>query len=325
MRAPQRIVIAGAGVMGLAIAWALRDSGARITLVERRHPGAGASWAGGGILWPLPPDIIDPRIAPLLTRSLELYPAWCEALTAASGEPTEYWACGARHVRGDQIRELPQVAQVRNPRLLRALVGAVREQGVAIVEDTEVSGWSLSDGRVRAAQTTRGEIVCDALVLATGAWSDKLLKVGVRPVKGEMLLYKGESGGEPGRLAQILISDDVYLVPRRDGHILVGSTVEDAGFDTSVSAAVRERLHAAAVALWPPLASLPLIRHWAGLRPGAPPQGRPLIGPVPEVPGLQVCTGHFRIGLTLAPASAELLVAQMTGGSTRVDPLLYQC
>lgn len=332
MSAPQRIVIAGAGVMGLAIAWALRGlpnvDGARITIVERSHPGAGASWAGGGILWPLPPDVIDPRIAPLLTRSLELYPAWCEGLAAASGVDPEYWACGARHVRGDShtdgrrqdIRELQQVAQVRNPRLLQALVGAARAAGIEIIEDNEVTGWTLIDGRVRAAQTTRGDLACDALVLATGAWSGRLLDLGVRPVKGQMLLYRGEAG----QLTQIVIGDEIYLVPRRDGHVLVGSTVEDVGFDTSTSKAVREQLHAAALALWPPLADLPMVRQWAGLRPGAPPQGRPLIGPVTGVPGLYVCTGHFRIGLTLAPASAELMAALLGGANMPIDPALYR-
>jgi glycine oxidase len=121
-----------------------------------------------------------------------------------------------------------------------------------------------------------------------------------------MLLF----GGPVGALPHVLIGGDHYLIPRRDGHILAGSTLEEAGFDDRPTAAANQQLMAAALALWPPLAQMPLIAQWAGLRP-ATADGFPLLGEDARIKGLYYCTGHYRLGLALAPASAKHVAAMV--------------
>jgi len=141
----------------------------------------------------------------------------------------------------------------------------------------------------------------------------------VRPIRGQMLLFKLE----PGVLDTILFRDGLYLIPRRDGHLLVGSTLEDAGFDKSTDTATRQRLHAAAAELLPALAGLQPVQHWAGLRPGSP-GNIPAIDRHPDFANAFVNTGHYRYGVTMAPASAELLIDLMEGNTPALDPAPYR-
>jgi glycine oxidase len=308
------IVIVGAGVVGLSIAWALRHSGAKVVVVDRQRPGQGASWAGGGILWPLPPDRIDPVIEPLLMRSLSLYPQFCAEIHELTGIDPQYWACGARYVVDAHTHPFPQIAQIRNPRLLQSLTEAVRLSGVEIAADTVVTGWSTEAGRLRGVRTAGGEIPCGKAVLAAGAWSAQLLDLPVRPIKGEMVMLRAA----PGELQEILIGPEVYLVPRRDGLVLVGSTLEDVGFDTTPTQRNRDWLLQRARLLDANVAHWPIEHHWAGLRPGVG-EGYPVIAPVPAIDGLHCCTGHYRIGLTLAPASADCIADQLNDRIGAID------
>jgi len=134
-----------------------------------------------------------------------------------------------------------------------------------------------------------------------------------------MLLFKLD----PGVLDTILYRNGLYLIPRRDGHVLVGSTREDAGFDKSTDGATRQRLHAEAAELLPALASIQPVQHWAGLRPGSP-DNIPVIDRHPDFDNVFVNTGHYRYGVTLAPASAELLVDVMEGNTPVLDPAPYR-
>ena len=141
----------------------------------------------------------------------------------------------------------------------------------------------------------------------------------IRPIRGQMLLFKLE----PGVLDTIVFRNGLYLIPRRDGHILVGSTLEDAGFDKSIDEATRQRLHAEASELLPQLADVQPVQHWAGLRPGSP-DNIPIIDRHPDFDNVFVNTGHYRYGVTLAPASAELLVDVMEGNTPALDPAPYR-
>jgi glycine oxidase len=133
-----------------------------------------------------------------------------------------------------------------------------------------------------------------------------------------MLLFKLE----PGALDTILFCKGLYLIPRRDGHVLVGSTLEDVGFDKSTDDATRIRLHAQATELLPELADAQPVRHWAGLRPGSP-DNLPIIDRHPDFENVFINAGHYRYGVTLAPASAELLVALMEDKKSALDPTPY--
>ena len=356
------VVVIGAGVSGLSVALGLLQCGYRVTLLERGQTGGESSWAGGGILSPLLPwDYAEP-VAALALRSMEAYADWVAEIEAASRLDAEFWRCGmlalgvtapaqaltwcAAHGiaaerglparlstpssafyprrEGDNAIWLPEVAQVRNPRLVAALRAAVLRLGGTIREQCPAIGVLTQDGRVTAVQTPAVSIPADGVVLATGAWSGLGLAglaatPHIRPIRGQMLLFKLE----PGMLDTILFHNGLYLIPRRDGHLLVGSTLEDVGFDKSTDDATRQRLHAQAAELLPVLATVQPVRHWAGLRPGSP-GNIPVIDRHPDFGNVFVNTGHYRYGVTLAPASAELLVDLMKGRAPALDPAPYR-
>ncbi|KVW93424.1 NAD(P)/FAD-dependent oxidoreductase [Thiobacillus denitrificans] len=219
---------------------------------------------------------------------------------------------------------LPGIAQVRNPRLVAALRAAVVQLGGVIREQCPATGVLTQGGRVTAVQTAAETFPADAVVLATGAWAGLGLAglaamPKIRPIRGQMLLFKLE----PGVLDTILYRNGLYLIPRRDGHVLVGSTLEDVGFDKSTDDATRQRLHLEAAELLPALATIQPVQHWAGLRPGSP-DNIPVIDRHPDFENVFVNTGHYRYGVTLAPASAELLVDVMEGRTPAFDPAPYR-
>ena len=346
-------LIAGAGISGLSVALALLQRGHSVTIMDRGTTGTESSWAGGGILSPLLPWDYSDSVAALALRSMEAYPAWVAAIEATSKLDAELWQCGmlaldvespeqalawcASHgmaaqldcpesletFRGNSIW-LPNVAQVRNPRLVAALRTAVVKLGGVIQEHYPVEGAQTRAGRVTSVQSMKETFPIDSLVIATGAWAGLELTnlpatPRIRPMRGQMLLFKLD----PGALDTVLYRNGLYLIPRRDGHVLVGSTVEDAGFDKTIDDATRQRLHAEAATLLPRLADMQPLRHWAGLRPGSP-HNIPVIDRHPDFENVFINTGHFRYGVTMAPASAELLVNLMEGATPALDPSPYR-
>jgi glycine oxidase len=219
---------------------------------------------------------------------------------------------------------LPGVAQARNPRLVAALRAAVLKLGGKIHPQCGATAVKASSGHVTAVDTACGEFAADRLILTTGAWAGLGLSglAGVpqtRPVRGQMLLFKLE----PGTLDTILYRRSLYLIPRRDGHILVGSTLEDVGFDKSTTAETRRSLQTDAASLLPQLAELQPLQHWAGLRPGSP-DNIPVIDRHPDFDNVYVNTGHFRYGVTMAPASSELLADMIEDRPPALDSTPYR-
>jgi glycine oxidase len=156
-------------------------------------------------------------------------------------------------------------------------------------------------------KTTKGRISAERIVICAGAWSGQLLnhlsiKLPVIPVRGQMILFRAR----PRLISRIVLSNDRYIIPRKDGRILFGSTLEHTGFDKRTTDQARNELHQVAVSMFPTLRDCPIENHWAGLRPGSP-NGIPFIGSHPEIKGLYFNTGHFRNGVALAPSSAHLL------------------
>ena len=347
-------IVIGAGIIGLATAERLLAQGAAVTVLERGAVGQESSWAGGGILSPLCPWDYPDEVTRLTSYSATLFATWATGLHAASGIDTEYemsgmlvlppfdaqaaqqW-CAAHQVtlypgsaadyalttHGD-VLYLPHVAQVRNPRLMRALRSRVETLGGRIVEQCEVRGIEAGDSRVRMLATSSGEYRAQNYIVTAGAWSKEVLgqhalRLDIKPMRGQMLLFK--FAAPP--LRHIVVQGDLYLIPRRDGHLLVGSTLEDVGFDKQTTRVARDNLFKRAQNVLPQLRDMPVVQQWAGLRPASP-RNIPTIARHPQLDNLYINSGHFRYGVTMAPASVEILVNEMTGTPQPFDVAPYR-
>jgi glycine oxidase len=349
-------LIIGAGVIGLSSAWALLQHGAKVTVLDRGTCGSESSWAGGGILSPLCPWDYPDEVTRLTNLGASMFPAWSQSLLDATGIDPEYDATGmlvlppfdlqaarqwcARHamkmkvlptpVNGTGIAGegeallLPDIAQVRNPRLMCALRKQVEMLGGRIIENCAVHEIATEAGQVRLLRTGNGEMEADRYLVASGAWSQQVLgrhamQLDIKPIRGQMLLFKFPVPPLP----HILLQRDLYLIPRRDGHLLVGSTLEDVGFDKRITQEAYTNLRRRAEALLPQLRDMPVVKHWAGLRPASA-RNIPAIGRHPALTNLYLNCGHFRYGVTMALASATILLNELTGAAQPFDVAPYQ-
>ena len=347
----------GAGVNGLLSALRLNAEGRSVYVVDKGAAAREASWAGGGILSPLFPWRCADPVSELARYGHEIYPALADELYQETGVDPEWLRCGTLYLdwaqRGAAQRWaqrwgyayetlagaaltsvspalaarraafwLPDVAQIRPPRLGRALVRLARRRGVEIAVHMPAKGLALQADRVVGVRFDRGVIASRTVLLTAGAWSGDFLRgvagafaLPVRPVKGQMAVLRHR----PGRIGPVLLSADRYLIQRRDGCTLVGSTVEFAGYDKATDGQTVAALRRDAIALAPELAHAPLERAWAGLRPGKC-DNIPVVGPHPALSGLFVNAGHYRNGIILAPGSARLVTELMLGRAPWADP-----
>jgi len=353
-------IVVGGGVIGLLSTYLLASAGQEVILLEAGEAGREASWAGGGIVSPLYPWRYSPAVTALAHWSQDYYPQLGQTLLRQTGIDPEVYATGLywldlqdedealawaeRQGRAlypvpmEQVRAavpalgdgfsravfMPGVANVRNPRLLAALREALqRMPNVRVVEHSPVEALIQEGRRIVGVRTAEGEWRGEQVVMAAGAWSAELLaplgiELPVKPMKGQMILYKCAKDFLPS----MVLAKRRYAIPRRDGHILVGSTLEDVGFDKAPTEDALESLKATAVELLPALADAEVVKHWAGLRPGSP-DGVPYIGAVSDFDGLWLNCGHFRNGLVLAPASCQLLADLMLERKPSIDPAPY--
>lgn len=218
----------------------------------------------------------------------------------------------------EDVREsllFPNDWQVENRKLIEALRKYCVENGIEVLEHSKVNGFLVDNGRVTAANTITGKLFADFTIVAAGAWTTlvnpagNILPFEVRPIRGQMLCFRADNL----RLRHVIYSSRGYLVPRADGRILAGSTVEDAGFEKNVTADATRRLRAVATEIAPRLRAEQPADQWAGLRPFVPPDGLPVIGGLPGVENLFVATGHYRNGILLAPITAKIVVEKILG------------
>lgn len=353
------ILVIGGGVIGMLTARELAADGARVTLVEKGETGRESSWAGGGIISPLFPWRYLDSITALASWSQARYPGLCEQLARDTGIDSEFtpngmlmvadeeidaalaWA--ARHGRNLQVIDrnrfhalepaaahpptqglwMPEVGQLRNPRLAQALRADLQQRGVEIREHLPVEGIRARNGRCAGVDTPQGLIEAEQVVVCAGAWSGRLLgdlpvAPAIRPVRGQMLLFKTP----PETISRIVLEDQRYIIPRRDGHVLFGASMEEVGFDKTPTDSMREELLALIHERFPVMRRYPLVKHWAGLRPGSP-AGVPYISQHPEVTGLYINAGQFRNGVVLAPASARLAADLILGRPPILTPAPY--
>lgn len=214
-----------------------------------------------------------------------------------------------------------QVGQVRNPRLLQAVRKALDLSGVQIHEQTEViSLMEDANGQILGVQLTNGErFEADAVLLAAGSWSGELaaqmgLDLSIEPVKGQIVLLRDR----PGKMRAVIKHDDAYFVPRSDGRILVGASMERVGFQRGNTEEVVSSLMLATHRIAPGLKDAKVEQQWMGFRPGTA-DGLPFLGPVKNRPGLWVASGHYRNGVALAPGTAEIMSRWILGEKPKLD------
>jgi glycine oxidase len=335
-----KVVIIGAGVAGLATGWRLRQAGAEVTILERTQPALGATWAAAGMI-AVAGEMGGAQTpeAEFGQHSSALWPGFAAELEAASGHAVGYRRSGALMVARSAVEMAafaswsgverldaaqarakepmlaadiagalwaPDEAQVDSRALGLALASAfVRAGGVLNLNEAAVR-FDIHGGRAVALHSPFHRYEADAFILAAGAWSGAIGGVPpealppVKPVKGEMIAVAATAGYAPPR--HVVWGNEVYLVPRAD-RVLIGATMADAGFDTSVTDAAADWLSARAIGLMPALATWEVVERWAGLRPASP-DGLPILGQT-SIKGLFAATGQFRNGILFAPALAE--------------------
>ncbi len=211
---------------------------------------------------------------------------------------------------------VPEEAQLRNPRHLRALLAACSAAGVSFEQNTEIVDWAHDDTRIGGAKTADGRVLkADQFVVAGGAWSGGILAsvkrpIAIIPIRGQMILYRLPAPC----FSRVINEGSRYLVPRTDGHILVGSTEEEVGFDKETTQQEMDELERVAVSLVPQIKTATIESRWAGLRPYSF-DGFPYIGKAGEWSNLFVASGHYRSGLHLSPATA-MVIADLMGNRT---------
>jgi glycine oxidase len=337
------VIVVGGGIIGLSLAIALRRRGARILLVERGEPGREASYAAGGMLVDCSLET-PPALHPLAVASARMYPEFAHEIEVESGAKVDVRDHGTlvipppEHVYerpGFSMAELlsaplselePELAAKRafylkersvDPRALSsAATKAAKKLGVDFSSGDPATAVNLSHRRVTGVTTTKTSFLAPKVVICAGAWSGQIESCAVptRPVKGQMLCL-----AMPSRtlLKHVIRSPKAYLIPRSDGRLLVGATVEEAGFDKRTDPDTIQRLHRAALELVPKLREARILEDWAGLRPGTP-DGLPILGAT-QTPGCYVATGHFRDGILLAPITAKLMCAVIEGSTPELD------
>jgi thiazole synthase len=346
------ISIIGGGIIGLALAVELKQRGVSVTVISRDSQQA-ATHAAAGMLAPQAERIPAGSMFELCSRSRSLYPDWTSKLEALTGLNTEYWPCGILSPRtaddvaiadradpdatahwfdraaihrlqpglGESIVGgwwFPEDGQVNNRAVYRVLQTAARELGIDIREGVSVEGIVQQNGRIAGLQTNQGLITADRYVMATGAWTHQHLPLPVVPRKGQMLAVRSPVVSGTRSLNRVLFGRDTYIVPRRDGSIVVGATSENVDFTPGNTPEGIHALLDRAIALYPGLRDATIDELWWGFRPATPDEN-PLLG-YGHCDNLIFATGHYRNGILLAPITAQLIADLIT--ADRADPLL---
>ena len=356
-----KCIIIGAGAIGLIAARLLAHAGYDVQIIERGEAGKESSWAGGGILSPLYPWRYPDAINQLAHYGQQHYPALIRSLLEETGidpqlldsgmlilDPPEAeindWARQWKHpvefldttaalqsIQPGLSRTyqaatwLPDLKQLRNPRLMAALfASAEMHPRITVTANTPVTSLLIDQQRISGVATAKGNHEADFVLICAGAWSSELLPESdeplrrIEPVKGQILQFQASAD----LLGCMIMENSRYLIPRKDGLILAGSTLEHTAFKKELTRDAREQLRDFAIGVVPALAKLPVVNHWAGLRPGTA-EGIPLIGEHPSVAGLFINAGHFRNGIIIGLASAQLVVNLISKTEPIFDPAVY--
>lgn len=354
MNSGHKIIITGGGLIGCSLAWRLAQRGAQVTVVESARPGSGASAAAAGMLAPLI-EAEHAALRDVALRSLSMFPEFVRELHEASGIDAELQLTGKYDIafneaefedlRGRYGKELPDGVRaastdelspsisknathaiisdydgsVDNRKLARAAWLAASNAGVEFHVGASVREVLCGRGPFEGVVLSTGErIAGDAVVIASGAWSSSIrglpLSLPVFPVRGQIVALEHV----PRVLDRLAMTVDCYIVPRTDGRVLIGSTVERVGFDPRTTAHGIATLLNAGLRAVPALHDASVVETWAGLRPGTP-DDLPILGGDPRAQGVFYATGHYRNGILLAPITAAAMSDCILTGKTAVD------
>jgi len=343
-------IIIGGGIIGMMTARELALQGASVAIFERNTLGMETSWAAGGILSSMRPWAESSCLLALSEQGKALYPDYLEILEQETTIDSEYiqsglvimdeehaaktktWASKG-NIKLEEIEKnihhsislpnhsvlLPDIAQLRPPKLLRALNESLKQLAVSIYENTEISNLVIKNKQFQFVEFDGEKVMADAVIITAGAWSQSVLgdvanDISIKPIRGQMLCVKLDNN----ILDKIILDDTHYLIPRKDGYILIGSSMEDVGFINETTKSVRQELLDWAYSIYPELRKAKPVRHWSGLRPLAA-EAKPIIGKIPNFKNIYLNTGHFRKGILQAPASARLLADTLLGNESFMD------
>lgn len=331
------VAIAGGGIIGLSLGLELRRRGLSVTVIDRQRAMSSASWAAGGMLAVHDPQN-PPELMPLAAKSWELYPGFLDRVEGLSGKKiplrttramqyvaTDRWAeNGHRNgvgsvVTADELAEFAPGLDITghifewldegslDPNDLReALPAAFVAAGGTLLEETEMLSVESVTGGVLL-QTTRKRISAGMFVNCCGAWAGADGGLPVVPVKGQMANLRLA----PDRLRCVVRAPGIYLLPRGDGRVTIGATIEHVGFDETVQEVSIRRMAEAALSLLPEAEAPPQMDMWAGLRPGTP-DGLPILGSATKA-NCWHATGHYRDGILLGPVTGHVMAQAMLG------------
>ena len=336
------VVVIGGGVIGLSLAWRLQREGARVLIVEKGEPAREATHAAGGMIAHCDPHN-PPALAPLSVASARMYPDFVRELRDESFESPDLRKAGtiafleeeetfascdtARPIGDDELACLEPLVSRRgrafflpevsvDPRKLgSALEKVLRHRGVDFVTGSPVSEVAVLGGRATGVRTAKSFYAGNAVVNCAGAWASMIRPFGAptRPVKGQMVCVVPPPGAHRASplIQHVIRTPEVYIIPRSDGRIVLGATLEDAGFDKRVDAETVQQLHQAAANVAPAIGEMRIHEVWAGLRPGTP-DDLPILGAT-SLPGYFAATGHYRDGIMLAPVTAMVMTQLVMG------------
>ena len=314
----------------------LATRGLSVSLFDKGKLGMESSWAAGGILSSMRPWLEHPCSAELSSQGKACYADFVETLKEQTGIDPEFYRSGLLMINESAVEHtrqwadknkisfsenykdyptnmrvpansifLPEIAPVRIPRLLEALRASLLKLGVTIFENTAVTGLDLDNRRCKFVQVGSEKYYADSFIISAGAWCEQVLGIDsghitIRPVLGQMLCVKFAEQ----QLETMVLDGGHYFIPRKDGHVLIGSTMENVGFDKATTQIARNDMMKWACALWPDIAKAEFIKHWSGLRP-ATDNGKPYLGQLKDYENVYINAGHFRKGILQAPVCAR--------------------
>jgi len=329
-------IVIGGGIIGMTMARELTMRGLSVMLFDKGKLGMESSWAAGGILSPMRPWLEHPCSAELSSEGKACYADFIEELKEETGIDPEFYRSGLLMINESDVEQLrqwadenqvlttenyedypsnmrlpaksiflPEIAQVRVSRLLKALHASLIKLGVTIFENTAITGLEINNARCTSVVTRSKKYYADSFIVSAGAWSPQILAsvnedIKIKPVMGQMLCVKFPRQ----QLKTMVLDGGHYFIPRRDGHVLIGSTMENIGFEKETTPSARNELMEWACALWPDIADARFVKHWSGLRP-ATDNGKPYLGKLEDYENIYINAGHFRKGIIQAPICAR--------------------